>query len=106
MTNALIVTPATFKQQLIWRMCFLLTHQPANTFFLGDAGVEVFGGVTPTTLFSKKGKELFIEWVDADGNTATSSADEFYIEDLWQMYMACEPLYQQRIALDYTNIEG
>lgn len=105
MTNALIVTPDTFKQQLIWRMCYLLSTQKEQTFFLGDADITLYGSVYPTTIFAKKGRELFIEWTDEDGNTATSNAKEFYIEDLWQIYMACEPIYQQRLV-DYANFEG
>lgn len=105
MHNALIVTPETFKQQLIWRICYLLSSQKEQTFFLGDADIAWYEGVFPTAIFAKKGRELFVEWTDEDGGTATSNAKEFYIEDLWRIYMACEPIYQQRLV-NYANFEG
>lgn len=106
MTNALVITPALFKQQLIWRICSLLSTRRGQTFSLEDANITAFGDIQLTSIFAKNGRDLYITWIGSEDEISnTTNANEFYIEDIWAIYMACEPIYQQRLV-DYANFEG
>ena len=41
---------------------------------------------------------------DDDEGYVPYNANEFYIEQLWQVYLGCEPLYQSKFN-DYATIQ-
>ena len=112
--NAIVVTPATLKQQIIIRLNTLVNKAGGGYYFQDDDGyskpiteidgVEIHGIET-------KGRELYLMTVSTDPDVVINNdddegyvpynANEFYIEQLWQVYLGCEPLYQSRFN-DYA----
>lgn len=109
MTNALIITPNTFKQQLVWKLCGLLEKQKEKRFefpepiFIPNIN-DVIDPIEIHVIHSENGKNLIIEvWNDGQEELDDISSDLFYIEQLWSIYLACEPIYQQRFN-DYSTL--
>jgi hypothetical protein len=111
--TAVVVTPATLKQQIISRMNTLV-NKAGGKYYTYDSqntpkpiviieNVEVYG-------LEAKGKDVFImavmssdDW-NNDGEFTPYNANEFFLEQLWDVYMACEPLYQIKFN-DYATIQ-
>lgn len=113
--NAIVVTPATLKQQIIIRINTLVNKAGGEYYFYDDEGytkpaVEIEGmeihGV------ETKGREVYLLGVTSEGEGSSPSegeytpynATEFFIEHLWEIYMACEPIYVSKFN-DYASFQ-
>lgn len=110
--NAIVVTPATLKQQIMIRLNTLVNKAGGEYYFQDEQGyskpiteidgIEVHGVET-------KGRDLYLMTVNPedpfdDENYVPYNANEFFIEQLWQVYLGCEPLYQSRFN-DYATFQ-
>lgn len=111
--SQIIITPKTYKEQIIIRLRTLVGREGGSYFPTnghGDAaplavieGMEIHG-------LEAKGQHLYLMGVPSDENISVNlddemepyNADQFYIEQLWQIYLACEPIYQHKF-LDYAS---
>lgn len=111
--TSIVVTPKTLKEQVIIRMNTLINKAGGDYYTYDDEGtpkpivviedVEVYGLET-------KGRDLFLmavmssdDW-NFDGEFEPYNANEFFLEQLWDVYMACEPIYQSKFN-DYATIQ-
>ena len=113
--NAIVVTPATLKQQIIIRLNTLVNKEGGEYYFYDDEGftkpaVEIEG--MEIHGIETKGREVYLLGVPSEGEDPSQSegeyipynATEFFIEHLWEIYMACEPIYQSKFN-DYATIQ-
>lgn len=113
--TAVVVTPATLKQQIISRINTLVS-KAGGQYFKTDSngfsipmieieGLEVYG-------IESRGREVYLMTIDSDEDIQNNqdeayipyNANEFYIEQLWVVYLACEPLYQSKFN-DYATFQ-
>jgi hypothetical protein len=110
--SAIVVTPATLKQQIIIRLTTLVNKQGGEYYFFGEdgytnpvvdiEGMEVHGLET-------KGRDVYLLMIDPENPMNNEdyipyNANEFYIEQLWSVYMACEPIYSSKFN-DYATFQ-
>lgn len=113
--TSIVITPAMLKQQIIIRLHTLVsksggeyypTDEKGNTKPLAVIeGMEIHGIET-------KGRDVYLLGVPTDENIAINledevepfNANEFYLEQLWQVYLGCEPLYISRFN-DYATFQ-
>lgn len=113
--TSIVVTPATLKHQIIIRLHTLLSKVGGKYYHEDESGhtiplttiegMEIHGLET-------KGRDVYLMGVPADENIAMNledehgpyNADEFYVEQLWEIYMACEPIYQSKFN-DYGTMQ-
>lgn len=113
--TSIVITPPMLKQQIIIRLHTLVskaggdyypTDEKGNTKPLAVIeGMEIHGIET-------KGRDVYLLGVPTDENIAINledevepfNANEFYLEQLWQVYLGCEPLYQSRFN-DYAAFQ-
>lgn len=110
--SAIVVTPATLKQQIIIRLNTLVNKEGGEYYFYDDEGytkpaVEIEG--MEIHGLETKGREVYLLGVPTEGETNTDgyipyNATEFFIEHLWEIYMACEPIYQSKFN-DYASFQ-
>jgi hypothetical protein len=111
--SAIVVTPATLKHQIITRINTLVKKSGGSYYEYDEQnmpkplvtieGNDVFGLET-------KGRDVFImsvpygdEW-NTDGDFIPYNATEFFVEQLWEIYMACEPIYLSKFN-DYATFQ-
>ena len=115
--TAIVVTPATLKNQIIIRLHTLVNKQ-GGAYYQTDEkgyskpmaeieGLEVYGIET-------KGRDVYLMTISTDPDVVNNddenegyvpyNANEFYLEQLWDIYMACEPIYQSKFN-DYATIQ-
>jgi hypothetical protein len=111
--SAIVVTPATLKHQIITRINTLVNKAGGDYYTYNDDG-------TPTPLVTiegndvfgleTKGRDVFImsvpfgdDW-NADGEFIPYNANEFFLEQLWEIYLACEPIYSSKMV-DYGSLQ-
>lgn len=113
--TSIVITPALLKEQIIIRL-HTLVGKAGGSYFPTDEkghtkplavieGVEIHGIET-------KGRDVYLLGVPTDENIAINledevepfNANEFYIEQLWQVYLGCEPLYVSRFN-DYATFQ-
>lgn len=111
--NAVVVTPQTLKHQIITRI-YTLVNKSGGSYYPEDGGstkpiattmnMEVHGLET-------KDRSVYLVGVPNDESITINldqkmkvSANEFFIEELWEVYMGCESLYQSRFA-DYGSFQ-
>lgn len=112
--NAVVVTPQTLKHQIITRI-YTLVSKSGGSYYPEDEG----GSTKPITNtmnmevhgLETNGRGLYLVGIPNDETISIDldkkmkvSADEFFIEELWEVYMGCEPLYQSRFA-DYGTFQ-
>lgn len=113
--TSIVITPPMLKQQIIIRLHTLVgkaggayypTDEKGNTKPLAVIeGMEIHGIET-------KGRDVYLLGVPTDENIAINledevepfNANEFYLEQLWEVYLGCEPLYQSRFN-DYATFQ-
>lgn len=103
--NAIIVTPATLKHQIITRINTLV-HKAGGSYYgynteclLSIQGKNIYGLET-------KGRDVYVMMVVHDGDDLTSyNANEFFIEELWEIYLICNPIYALNTAIYGSNQE-
>ncbi len=112
--TSIVVTPATLKHQIITRLHTLIGKVGGGYFPTDDAGnaqpmadiegLEVYG-------LEVKGRDVYLmtvntehPWDDTNEGYDPYNANEFYLEQLWDVYMACEPIYQTKFN-DYGSIQ-
>jgi hypothetical protein len=100
--SAIVVTPATLKHQIITRINTLVKKAGGSYYQYDEQNM-------PKSLASIEGNDVYgIETNGRDvylmttlendpGNTGGDfvpyNANEFFIEQLWDIYVACEPIY-------------
>ena len=111
--NAVVVTPATLKHQIITRINTLVKKAGGSYYDYDEQnlpkpiasieGNDVYGLET-------KGRDVFImsvpygdEW-NFDGEFVPYNANDFFVEQLWEIYMACEPIYSSKMV-DYGSFQ-
>lgn len=112
---SIVATPATLKHQIITRLNTLVnkvggvyypTDASGNTKPIAEIeGVEIHGLET-------KGRGVYLIGVPTDetlamnleGENEPYNADEFYLEQLWEVYLGCEPIYQSKMV-DYGTLQ-
>ena len=113
--TSIVVTPSTLKHQIITRLNTLVS-KVGGGYFPTDGegysrpmteieGFEVHGVET-------KGRDVYLMCIPTDEDEANNmeenyipyNANEFYLEQLWDIYMACEPIYQSKFN-DYGTIQ-
>lgn len=113
--TSIVITPPMLKQQIIIRLHTLVgkaggsyhpTDEKGHTKPLAVIeGMEIHGIET-------KGRDVYLLGVPTDENIAINlddevepfNANEFYLEQLWQVYLGCEPLYVSRFN-DYATFQ-
>lgn len=113
--TAIVITPALLKEQIIIRLHTLIYKSGGSYFPMDEKGntkplaviegMEIHGVQT-------KGRDVYLMGVPTDENIAINlddelepyNANEFFIEHLWQIYMACEPIYVSKFV-DYAAIQ-
>lgn len=113
--NAIVVTPATLKHQLVTRLHTLVSQSGGKYFPKDDEGiptqVEVVNGIYIYGI-QVKGRNVYFMGVPSDEHIAIGADDElysydandFYIEQIWDVYLGCEPLYKMK-HYNYGEIE-
>jgi hypothetical protein len=103
--NAVVVTPDTLKHQIITRLNTLV-NKNGKTFNFGKHGELPEVQESLVDSIETKGRQVLLNVIhEEDSNQVHQyNANEFYIEDLWKLYMACEPIYQSRF-IDYGSIQ-
>ena len=108
--TAIAITPQTLKHQIITRLNTLVNRQGGSYYDYDEQdmpkpivtieNVDVYGLET-------KGKDVYLmavmssdEW-NFDGEFTPYNADEFYVEQLWDVYVACDAIYESRFT-DYA----
>jgi hypothetical protein len=111
--TSIVITPKTLKEQIIIRMNTLINKAGGDYYTYDDQnnptpivtieGNDVFGLET-------KGRDVFImsvpfgdEW-NTDGELIPYNANEFFLEQLWEVYVAMAPLYESKFN-DYANFQ-
>jgi hypothetical protein len=111
--SAIVVTPSTLKHQIITRINTLVNKAGGDYYTYNDDGtptplvtiedVEVYGLET-------KGRDVFLmavvnsdEW-NGDGDFTPYNANDFFVEQLWDVYVACEPIYSSKMV-DYGSLQ-
>ena len=113
--TAIVVTPATLKHQIITRLNTLVSKTGGAYYPTDDGGytkplaeiegMEVHGLET-------KGRDVYLMTIPTDETAAINmeddylpyNANEFYLEQLWEIYLGCEPIYQSKFN-DYGSIQ-
>jgi hypothetical protein len=113
--TAIVVTPATLKHQIITRLNTLVSKTGGAYYPTDDGGytrplaeiegMEVHGLET-------KGRDVYLMCIPSDEDAANNmeedyepyNANEFYLEQLWEIYLGCEPIYQSKFN-DYGSIQ-
>lgn len=112
--TAIIATPATLKHQIITRLNTLVNKVGGGYFPTDNNGVavpiaeiealEVYGLET-------KGRDVYLmtvnteqPWNDEVEGYIPYNANEFYLEQLWDVYTSCEPIYQSKMV-DYGTMQ-
>lgn len=111
--SQIIITPKTYKEQIIIRLRTLV-GKAGGSYFPTDEN----GYTTPLAEIEGldihglhvKGNELYLMTVPTEDSESWNiddeytpyNADEFFIEQLWDIYLACEPIYQHKF-LDYAS---
>jgi hypothetical protein len=109
--TAIVVTPETLKHQIITRLNTLVGRQGGQYYNYNEEGtpwpiatiedVDVYGLET-------KGRDVYLmvvvnsDYWNNDGEFTPYNANDFYIEQLWDVYVACEDIYESRFT-DYAN---
>lgn len=113
--TSIIITPPMLKEQIIIRLHTLLSKRGGSYYPTDDKGhtqpLAVIEGYEVHGL-ETKGRDVYLMGVPADENTAINlddevepyNANEFYLEHLWQVYLACEPIYVSRFN-DYASFQ-
>lgn len=107
----IIITPPLYKEQIIIRLRTLLSKQGGEYFFDDERGyansyLEIEGMVVRG--MQTKGNELYLLLLPAHTNEGDDyvayNANDFFIEQLWDVYLASEPIYQNKFV-DYATIQ-
>lgn len=111
--SQIIITPKTYKEQIIIRLRTLVGKAGGSYFPMDEngngmplaeiEGLDIHG-------LHVKGNELYLMTVPSDDSESWNiddeytpyNADEFFIEQLWDVYLACEPIYHHKF-LDYAS---
>ena len=113
--TAIVVTPATLKNQIIIRLNTLVNKAGGAYYPTDDMGhtkpLAVIEGYEIHGI-ETKGRDVYLMGVPNDENIAINldddqepyNAKEFYLEQLWEVYLGCEPLYQSRFN-DYASFQ-
>jgi hypothetical protein len=111
--TSIVVTPKTLKEQIIIRMNTIINKAGGDYYTYDDQNnptpivtiedVDVYGLET-------KGKDVYLmsvvntdEW-NNDGTFEPYNANEFFLEQLWEVYVAMAPLYESKFN-DYANFQ-
>jgi hypothetical protein len=111
--SSIIITPATLKEQIIIRINTLVNRNGGSYYEYDEHGVPM-----PITTIEDadvcgietKGRDVYImthvpdDFGNVDDALIPYNANEFFLEQLWDVYMACEPIYQHKF-LDYATIQ-
>lgn len=110
--TSIVITPNLLKEQIIIRLKTLLSKVNHKYYFTSEdgnskpvvdiEGVEVYGLETQNGDVYLMTVNLDDEWNDED--FVPYNAKEFYIEHLWSVYLACEPIYQSKFV-DYGSVQ-
>mgnify|MGYP007090125842 CR=1 FL=1 len=111
--SSIIITPATLKEQIVIRINTLVSRVGGKYYEYDEQG-------TPKSLttienvdvcgIETKGKDVYLmtmtpdEFGNVDDELVPYNANEFFLEQLWDVYLACEPIYQHRFV-DYATIQ-
>jgi len=110
--TSIVMTPSTLKQQITIRMHTLLNKNGGSYYTYNDDGghipmvtiedVDVYG-------LEVKGKDVYLMTVvntdeSNDGSFSPYNSNEFYIEQLWDVYLAMESIYELRMV-DYGSLQ-
>ena len=113
--NAIVVTPATLKHQIITRINTLVNKEGGSYYPTDENGntkpITVIEGVEIHGL-ETKGRDVYLMGVPNDENVAINlddehephNANEFYLEQLWEVYLGCEPIYASKFN-DYASFQ-
>jgi hypothetical protein len=108
---SIIITPPMLKQQIIIRMNTLI-NKAGGKYYDHDVhgmpkplttieDVDVYGVET-------NGRDVYLMAVvntdvwNPDGDFTPYNANEFFLEQLWNVYLALEPIYESKFN-DYAN---
>lgn len=111
--TSIIITPKTLKEQIIIRMATLINKAGGEFYKYDDTNtptpivtiedVDVYGVET-------KGRDVYLmtvvnsdEW-NTDGEFTPYNANDFFLEQLWEVYLALEPIYQSKFN-DYATFQ-
>ena len=113
--TSIVITPPMLKQQIIIRLNTLVGKRGGSYFPMDEKGntkpIAVIEGVEIHGL-ETKGRDVYLMGVPTDENIAINlddevepyNANEFYLEQLWQVYLGCEPIYESRFN-DYASFQ-
>jgi hypothetical protein len=108
--TSIIVTPPTLKKQIIIRMNTLVNKAGGKYYYHDEQGVarpittiedvDVYGVET-------NGRDVYLmavvntDELNNDGEFTPYNANEFFLEQLWNVYLALEPIYESKFN-DYA----
>jgi hypothetical protein len=113
--TSIVITPPMLKEQIIIRLHTLLGKRGGSYYPTDEKGyakpLAVIEGYEVHGL-ETKGRDVYLMGVPSDENIAINlddevepyNANEFYLEHLWQIYLACEPIYESRFN-DYASFQ-
>jgi hypothetical protein len=111
--SAIVVTPATLKHQIITRINTLVKKSGGSYYEYDEQNMpKPLVTIEGNDVFAleTKGRDVFImsvpygdEW-NTDGDLIPYNATEFFVEQLWEIYMACEPIYLSKFN-DYATFQ-
>ena len=113
--TSIVITPPMLKAQIIIRIHTLISKQGGSYYPTDEKGntqpLAVIEGYEIHGL-ETKGRDVYLMGVPTDESIAINledesepyNANEFYLEHLWQVYLACEPIYVSRFN-DYASFQ-
>lgn len=113
MKNELVITPSLFKEQLSVRIANMVKRCRGNEFTF-ETPIDMMGEFAYGLSYDTSEKKLYLA-IGSDGAVVHKSlyddesevefydASDFFIEQLWDAYLACEPIYEQTLR-DYATV--
>lgn len=107
--SSVVITPATLKEQIIIRILTLLNKQGGYYYPKdnndNETNLAVIEGMEIRGLEVKdRNVYLMTANIAIEDELVPYNANEFYIEQLWGIYLACEPIYISKFT-DYGAIQ-
>lgn len=110
--NEMVITPALFKEQVIVKITSMLKRRKGGEFIFEEP-IDMMGEFAYGVAYDMTEKRLYLAIGEENAKIGESlykgskvefyDASEFFIEQLWDAYFACSPIYEQS-SRDYATI--
>jgi hypothetical protein len=112
--GVVIMTPDTYKDQLLMRLYSLVVRHPNKTWTLLHDDIENMSSFTQNQFsdrvcaiacYSRTPTDLEILFKSRDnGEEYTRLTSSMFIEQIWSIYCGCEPIFKMTYNIDPTEL--